>query len=145
MRQQRARNCARRPPRRSYSPRLGLAGAAEQARGGEQSSEPRGDCEIIRARSQQSSCHCLARTFTNENTGLRRELPELRPKYTPANASLQPRSLAASLCQPVPQDLAGKLQIRSYPTVIILDGEGREIRRSLGFQGPQEMLKFLKS
>jgi len=44
----------------------------------------------------------------------------------------------------VRKDLAGRLQIRSYPTVILLDAEGRELRRSLGFQKPGEMLKFLK-
>jgi len=44
----------------------------------------------------------------------------------------------------VRKDLTGRLQIRSYPTVILLDAEGREIRRSLGFQKPDEMLKFLK-
>jgi thiol:disulfide interchange protein DsbD len=42
------------------------------------------------------------------------------------------------------KDLAPKLGIRSYPTVILLDGEGREIRRSMGFQEPKEMLAFLK-
>jgi thiol:disulfide interchange protein DsbD len=44
----------------------------------------------------------------------------------------------------VRKDLAPRLQIRSYPTVILLDGEGREIRRSMGFQKAGEMLKFLK-
>ena len=42
------------------------------------------------------------------------------------------------------KDLAPKLGIRSYPTVILLDAQGRELRRSLGFQKPAEMLKFLK-
>ncbi len=45
----------------------------------------------------------------------------------------------------VRKDLATKLQIRSYPTVIVLDAEGRELRRTMGFQKPAEMLKFLKS
>ncbi len=40
-------------------------------------------------------------------------------------------------------DLAKKLEIRSYPSVILLDGEGREVGRSLGFQKPQNMLVFL--
>jgi thiol:disulfide interchange protein DsbD len=44
----------------------------------------------------------------------------------------------------VRKDLAPKLGIRSYPTVILLDGEGREVRRSMGFQEPKEMLAFLK-
>ncbi len=42
------------------------------------------------------------------------------------------------------KDLAPKLGILSYPTVILLDGDGRELRRILGFQKPDEMLKFLK-
>ena len=42
------------------------------------------------------------------------------------------------------KDLAPKLGILSYPTVILLDGDGRELRRILGFQNPEEMLKFLK-
>jgi len=42
------------------------------------------------------------------------------------------------------KDLERKLGILSYPTVILLDGDGRERRRLLGFQTPAEMLKFLK-
>ncbi|MBI1754316.1 MAG: thioredoxin family protein [Acidobacteria bacterium] len=42
------------------------------------------------------------------------------------------------------KDLAAKLQIRSYPTVILLDGEGKELGRSLGFQKPETMLAFLQ-
>jgi thiol:disulfide interchange protein DsbD len=42
-------------------------------------------------------------------------------------------------------DLAKTLGIRSFPTVILLDGEGREVRRSLGFQKPVEMLAWLRS
>ena len=41
------------------------------------------------------------------------------------------------------KDLAAKLQIRSYPTVILLDGEGRELRRLLGFQKPETMKAWL--
>jgi thiol:disulfide interchange protein DsbD len=41
-------------------------------------------------------------------------------------------------------DLAGKLQIRSYPTVLVLDGDGKELRRLLGFEKPPKMLAFLK-
>ena len=44
----------------------------------------------------------------------------------------------------VRKDLAPRLGILSYPTVLLLDGNGREIRRILGFQKPAEMLKFLK-
>jgi thiol:disulfide interchange protein DsbD len=42
------------------------------------------------------------------------------------------------------KDLGTKLGILSYPTVILLDGDGRELRRLLGFQNPAEMLRFLK-
>jgi thiol:disulfide interchange protein len=41
-------------------------------------------------------------------------------------------------------DLAKKLEIRSYPTVILMDANGKELRRSLGFQPAPEMLAFLK-
>ena len=44
----------------------------------------------------------------------------------------------------VRKDLAPRLGILSYPTVLLLDGDGREIRRLLGFQDPAAMLKFLK-
>jgi thiol:disulfide interchange protein DsbD len=40
-------------------------------------------------------------------------------------------------------DLAKRLEIRSYPTVILLEGDGREQRRSLGFTKPAGMLTFL--
>ncbi|MCC6514119.1 MAG: thioredoxin family protein, partial [Geothrix sp.] len=42
------------------------------------------------------------------------------------------------------QDLAAKLQIRSYPTVILLDAEGRELRRLLGFEKPATMKAWLE-
>jgi len=45
----------------------------------------------------------------------------------------------------VRKDLAPRLGILSYPTVILLDGNGLELRRLLGFQKPAEMLKFLKN
>ena len=41
------------------------------------------------------------------------------------------------------KDLASRLQVRSYPSVILLDGEGRELRRLLGFHKPEGMLAFL--
>lgn len=41
------------------------------------------------------------------------------------------------------KDLAGKLQVRSYPTVILLDAEGKELRRILGFQKPETMKAWL--
>ncbi|MEI6593842.1 MAG: cytochrome c biogenesis protein CcdA, partial [Holophagaceae bacterium] len=42
------------------------------------------------------------------------------------------------------KDLATKLQIRSYPTVLLLDAEGRELRRILGFQKPGTMQAWLE-
>jgi thiol:disulfide interchange protein DsbD len=42
------------------------------------------------------------------------------------------------------KDLATKLQIRSYPTVLLLDAEGRELRRLLGFQKPDTMRAWLE-
>jgi len=42
------------------------------------------------------------------------------------------------------KDLATKLQIRSYPTVLLLDAEGRELRRILGFQKPETMKAWLE-
>jgi thiol:disulfide interchange protein DsbD len=42
------------------------------------------------------------------------------------------------------KDLAAKLQIRSYPTVLLLDAEGRELRRLLGFQKPGTMKAWLE-
>ncbi len=41
-------------------------------------------------------------------------------------------------------DLAAKLKIQSYPTVLLLDADGREVRRSLGFQKPETMLAWLE-
>jgi thiol:disulfide interchange protein DsbD len=40
-------------------------------------------------------------------------------------------------------DLAATLQIRSYPSVLLLDADGRELARSLGFHNPAAMLGFL--
>jgi len=41
------------------------------------------------------------------------------------------------------KDLASVLKIQSYPSVILLDGEGKEVRRILGFHKPEGMLLFL--
>jgi thiol:disulfide interchange protein DsbD len=41
------------------------------------------------------------------------------------------------------KDLESRLRILSYPTVILLDGQGRELRRIEGFQKPAAMLTFL--
>ncbi|HXC17435.1 MAG TPA: protein-disulfide reductase DsbD [Holophagaceae bacterium] len=45
----------------------------------------------------------------------------------------------------VRKDLATQLKIGSYPTVLILDADGQEQKRILGYQPPTEMLAFLKS
>jgi thiol:disulfide interchange protein DsbD len=42
------------------------------------------------------------------------------------------------------RDLLPRLGILSYPTVLLLDGDGKELRRILGFQKPPEMMRFLK-
>jgi thiol:disulfide interchange protein DsbD len=42
-------------------------------------------------------------------------------------------------------DLAKKLEIRSYPSVILLDGDGKEMGRILGFHQPDAMLEFLRT
>jgi thiol:disulfide interchange protein DsbD len=41
-------------------------------------------------------------------------------------------------------ELATKLGIASYPTVLVLDAEGKELKRSLGFQKPAAMLAWLR-
>jgi len=41
-------------------------------------------------------------------------------------------------------DLAKQLKIASYPTVVLLDAEGRELRRFMGFQKPEAVLGFLE-
>lgn len=40
-------------------------------------------------------------------------------------------------------DLARTYSIRSFPTVVLMDGDGKEIRRSMGFQQPADMLAWL--
>jgi thiol:disulfide interchange protein DsbD len=41
-------------------------------------------------------------------------------------------------------DLASVLKIQSYPTVILVDGDGKELRRILGFHKPEGMLRFMQ-
>jgi thiol:disulfide interchange protein DsbD len=41
-------------------------------------------------------------------------------------------------------DLAKRLAIRSFPTVVLFDAQGRELKRSLGFQDPAAMLAWLR-
>lgn len=40
-------------------------------------------------------------------------------------------------------DLAKRYQIIGYPTILVLNTEGREMKRALGYRGPQEMLQFI--
>jgi thiol:disulfide interchange protein DsbD len=42
------------------------------------------------------------------------------------------------------KDLAGKLRINGYPTVLLLDAEGKELRRILGFQKAETMKAWLE-
>jgi thiol:disulfide interchange protein DsbD len=42
------------------------------------------------------------------------------------------------------KDLTAKLQVHGYPTVILLDAEGKELRRSLGYQKPESMKAWLE-
>ena len=44
----------------------------------------------------------------------------------------------------VRKDLNQRFAIKGYPTVLLLDGNGKELRRSVGFLKPAEMLAFLK-
>jgi thiol:disulfide interchange protein DsbD len=41
-------------------------------------------------------------------------------------------------------DIATRFRISGFPTVLLLDEEGRELKRFVGFQGPAEMLAFLE-
>ena len=44
----------------------------------------------------------------------------------------------------VRKDLGQRYGILGYPTVLLLDGNGKEVRRSIGFLKPKDMLAFLK-
>jgi thioredoxin:protein disulfide reductase len=44
----------------------------------------------------------------------------------------------------VRKDLAQPLKILGYPTVLVLDGDGKILRRVEGFQKPEDMLAFLE-
>ena len=44
----------------------------------------------------------------------------------------------------VRKDLGQRYGILGYPTVLLLDGKGKELRRAIGYMKPEEMLKFLK-
>jgi len=43
------------------------------------------------------------------------------------------------------KDLAQKLQVAGYPSVILLDAEGHELRRYMGFQKPEAMKAWLEA
>jgi thiol:disulfide interchange protein DsbD len=60
------------------------------------------------------------------------------------NAWIAANAVAISIdTDKVRPDLAAKLGIRSYPTVLVLDADGKELRRILGFQKPSEMRAWL--
>ena len=76
------------------------------------------------------------------------ECKELDAKTWPdprVSAWIEAHAVAVRLdTDKVRPDLARPLRILGYPTVLVLDGEGRELRRLLGFQGPERMLAFLE-
>ena len=41
-------------------------------------------------------------------------------------------------------EITKRLGTVGNPTVLVLDGNGKELRRSMGFQPPEKMLGFLK-
>jgi thiol:disulfide interchange protein DsbD len=41
-------------------------------------------------------------------------------------------------------DLAAPLKVLGYPTIIVMDADGKELRRTQGFQKPEAMLAFLQ-
>jgi thiol:disulfide interchange protein DsbD len=74
-----------------------------------------------------------------------KELDETTWPDPQVSAWLQANAVAVRIdTYKIRKDLAPKLGILSYPTVLLLDGDGKELRRLLGFQKPAEMLKFLK-
>jgi len=40
-------------------------------------------------------------------------------------------------------DLALRYGVESYPTIVVVDGEGREVARSSGAMGPEQFLSWL--
>ena len=42
------------------------------------------------------------------------------------------------------RELNKQYQIKAYPTVILLDSDGQEIRRRSGYQSVSKLLEFLK-
>jgi thiol:disulfide interchange protein DsbD len=74
-----------------------------------------------------------------------KELDEKTWPEAPVKAWIQQNAIAIRIDTDARRkDLAEKLQIRSYPTVLLLDAEGRELRRSLGFQKAETMKAWLE-
>ena len=63
----------------------------------------------------------------------------------PVTAWIQAHAIAVRVdCEKGRPDLQKVLAIKSYPTVILRDGEGRELRRTFGFIEADAMLAWLK-
>jgi thiol:disulfide interchange protein len=43
------------------------------------------------------------------------------------------------------RDIIKKYKVSAYPTLVMLDGTGKELKRVLGYQSIREMLTFLKA
>lgn len=60
-------------------------------------------------------------------------------------AWIQQNAIAVRVeCEKARPDLQKTLDIKSYPTVILRDAEGKELRRTFGFKNPEAMLTWLK-
>lgn len=60
-------------------------------------------------------------------------------------AWIQQNAIAVRVeCEKARPDLQTALDIKSYPTVILQDAEGKELRRTFGFRNPEAMLAWLK-
>lgn len=60
-------------------------------------------------------------------------------------AWIQQNAIAVRVeCEKARPDLQKALDIKSYPTVILRDAEGKELRRTFGFRSPEAMLTWLK-
>ena len=42
------------------------------------------------------------------------------------------------------RDIIKKYKVSAYPTLVMLDGNGKELKRVLGYQSIREMVDFLK-
>ena len=52
-----------------------------------------------------------------------------------------PESKVKSRCV----DIIKKYKVSAYPTLVTLDGNGKELKRVLGYQSIREMVTFLKA